>query len=141
MGLRPHEQGKLKAIKGALIIGENFGLALDPSPTIIPFHQVSKQLAKVKEMNGGKPARIIRNGMLIKIRKNPPRSAQDYTGIWRVTSIKNNKGTILLDLIRPSYVTPKNGVSWAGMNKTLQPLLDGGLEIVGNSYSKNPDLS
>lgn len=136
LGPNPNTQdAKLKDLKGALIISENFGLVLDPEPKVLPFHQVSQQLEKLKQKNNGKMPRFIRNGMIIKLKQNPPRSQQDYTGYWKIASIKNNKGKFLLDLIRPSFVTPQNKVTWAGMNKHLEPLLNCGFEIVHQSYT------
>ena len=135
LGVEPkHGVGKLKAIKGAMIIGENYGLALDPEPTVIPFHDVPNRLAELRAANGGKPVRVLRNGMLIRLESSPARSKQDYSGVWRITSIKNNKGSFLLDMIRPGYVTAQNGVEWSGMNKTIGPLLACGLEILPRNY-------
>ncbi len=133
-----HGIGKLINVKGAMIIGENYGLALDPIPRVLPFHDVTACLAKLRQENGDRPVRVLRNGMLIHLEKNPARSQQDYTGIWRITSIKNNKGTFLLNMIRPAYVTPQNGVKWSGMNKTLEPLLECGLTILPQDYSSCP---
>lgn len=127
--------GKLKAISGAMIIGENYGLALDPAPSVIPFHDVTVRLDALKKENGGKPIRVLRNGMLIRLLTSPARSQQDYSGIWRIASIKNNKGKFLIDMIRPGYITPQNGVSWSGMNKTIGPLLECGLEILPRNYA------
>lgn len=136
LGVSPkNESGKLKDINGAMIIGENFGLALDPEPTVIPFHDVAARLNALRKKNGGKSVRVIRNGMLIRLKKSPARSQQDYSGVWRISSIKNNKGSFLIDMIRPAYITPQNGVVWAGMNKTLGPLLECGLEILPMRYS------
>ena len=73
--------------------------------------------------------------MLIRLLESPARSRQDYSGIWKITSIKNNRGTFLIDMIRPGYVTAQNGVAWSGMNKTLGPLLDCGLDILPRLYS------
>lgn len=130
-----HQKGKLKAINGALIVGENFALALDPKPEVIPFHQVHQRILDLQTQNGGIMPRLLRNGMLIQLSQNPPRSQQNYKGVWKIASIKNNKGKILLDLIRPAYIKAQNGVTWAGMNKTLGPLLECGLQLVGFSYS------
>jgi len=127
--------GKLQSISGALIINENYGLALDPVPTVIPFHNVQRRLDEIRKANDGKPPRILRNGMLIRLTNNPARSQQDYTGVWRIASLKNNKGKFLIDMIRPPYVTPQNGVTWSGMNKTLGPLLECGLEILPQRYT------
>jgi CRISPR-associated endonuclease Csn1 len=135
LGVAPKDGiGKLKEIKGAMIIGENYGVALDPSPVVIPFHDVAARLAELTKANGGKPVRVLRNGMLIRLTGSPARSQQDYSGIWRIASIKNNKGSILLDMIRPSYITPQNGVAWSGMNKTLAPMLACGLIPLTRNY-------
>ena len=131
LGLHPEGGiGKLKKLKGALIISENYGLALEPEPTIIPFHKVWHRIQDFKKQNGNKPVRILRNGMLIRILTNPPRSSQDYSGVWKIVSVKNNKTGPALDIIRPGYIKAQNGVAWSGMNKTIQPFLDAGLEIV-----------
>ncbi len=136
LGVNPKDGiGKLKAIRGAMIIGENYGLALDPVPEVMPFHNVQQRLKDLQAANGRKPVRVLRNGMLIRLKKSPTQSRQDYSGIWRIASIKNNKGKFLIDMIRPGYVTPQNGVSWAGMNKTLGPLLEAGLEILPRNYA------
>ncbi|WP_367872819.1 HNH endonuclease domain-containing protein [Luteolibacter sp. Populi] len=136
LGVNPKGgKGKLKEIQGAMIIGENYGLALDPVPEVIPFHQVQERLKKLQTANAGDPVRVLRNGMLIRLKTSPAQSRQDYSGIWRIASIKNNKGKFLVDMIRPSYVTPQNGVAWAGMNKTLGPLLEAGLEILPRNYA------
>lgn len=127
--------GKLANIRGAMIIGENYGLALDPSPTIIPFHDVTARLIEIQKANNGKTIRVLRNGMLIHLETSPARSQQDYSGVWRIASIKNNKGTFLIDMIRPPYLTPQNGVKWSGMNKTIGPLLECGLTILPRNYS------
>ncbi len=139
LGPNPKDgSGKLAGIKGAMIIGENYGLALDPCPTVIPFHDVTARLAELRKQNGDKPARVLRNGMLIHLEKSPALSRQDYSGVWRIASIKNNKGKFLIDMIRPAYITPQNGVEWSGMNKTLGPLLACGLTILPRDYSARP---
>ncbi len=130
-------QSKLKDISGALIISDNYGLALDPEPQVIPFHQVHQALEEIRANNNGKAPRLLRNGALIRLLKNPPRSHQNYTGIWRIVSIKDNKGKILLDLIRPAFITSRNGVTWSGMNKTLEPLLECGLEVLEQNYTSH----
>jgi len=123
-------EGKLKEIKGALIISDNYGLALDPEPAIIPFHKVWHRLQTLRKANGGNPVRILRNGMLIRVLKNSARAKQDYTGLWRIVSLKNNKSGLALDIIRPSYVKAQNRVAWSGMNMQLATMLSNGLEIV-----------
>lgn len=85
LGLQPSgEKGKLKALKGALVIPENYGVSLGPQPSIIPFHKVWTRLQELKVTNGGKMPRVLRAGHLISV----PRGT--HKGEWRVFSVKNN---------------------------------------------------
>ncbi|MCP5537581.1 MAG: hypothetical protein H7A51_15280 [Akkermansiaceae bacterium] len=86
------EKGKLSNNKAALLISENYGLALDPQPVIIPFHNVSQRLKQLKEANNGSSPRVIRNGMLINIT-----NWNGKNGLWRVFSCK---ASLKLDLGR-----------------------------------------
>jgi hypothetical protein len=91
LGLNPKNgTGKLKDITGVMVISENYGLALDPRPEVVPFHDVTSRLETLIAANGGGPVRILRNGMLIRLDKSPARSRQDYSGVWKICSIKNN---------------------------------------------------
>ena len=61
LGLHPlNGDGKLRVNKGALVIPDNFGVALvKPRPVIIPFHNVWSRLQELKAANGviqGSPA-------------------------------------------------------------------------------------
>jgi CRISPR-associated endonuclease Csn1 len=94
LGLSPGN-GKLSKIKGALVIPDNFGVALDPQPTVIPFHKVWTRLQELKKANGGKLPRILRNGQIICVPKGR------YQGVWRVFSAK---ATLTLDLGAPDKV-------------------------------------
>ena len=127
VGLRP---GKLKKNMSVLQISENYGLALEPTPMIIPFHSVSERLRKVRRASSRRDISILRKGMLIRILKNPPQNQQDYTGIWRIESCKDNKSGPALDIVRPAYIKPVNKVTWAGMNKNIEPFVKAGLEIL-----------
>jgi hypothetical protein len=70
LGLEPTGgSGKLKALKGALVIPDNFGVALDPQPSIIPFHKVWTRLQEMKATNAGKPPRVLRNGQISQCRR------------------------------------------------------------------------
>lgn len=121
--------GKLLDLQAVLITNENFGIALIPgAPEVIPFHQVKRRLSELRKRNGGKLVPVLRNGMLIEITE-PPKTGQDYRGIWRVTSVKNNKSGVAIDMVRPGYCKGRNGVKWAGMNKGLKSLLKQGLRI------------
>jgi hypothetical protein len=105
------------------VIPENFGVALDPTPTIIPYHKVWNRLRALKEANGGKMPRVIRNGNLIKI------ATGNYAGIWRVFSAKNNASGMALDIGRPDVVRLKNKTEGHKINVLLASLLKAGLTV------------
>jgi CRISPR-associated endonuclease Csn1 len=129
LGTHPKDDhGKLKAIRGAMIIGENYGLALDPKPEVIPFHNVQQRLEAIRARNSGKPVRVLRNGMLIRL--NSP------SGIWQVRSIKSSKRDgILLDLTSPHMIPVKEaGKAWCKRDMSIQAALKAGLEIMPRVY-------
>lgn len=142
LGPRPLDgTGKLAKIKGAIVIHTNYGVALDPEATIIPFHKVHWRVYdksnpdSLINKNGGKIPRILRNGMLIRVLTRSKRAKTDYTGIWRIQSVKNNASGYALDIVRPHRIKPENKVSWAGINVSLDSLLDCGLEIMQSPLS------
>lgn len=126
VGLKP---GKLHDLKAALIVSDNYGLVLDPEPTIIPFHKVWSRLQELKARNGGKPPRVLRNGMIIRLTKGKK------PGLWRVFSIKNARAGILIDLGRPDVVRLKNKTEGHWINALYASLVRDGLEIVDTSFA------
>ncbi len=116
--------GKLKDLKGALVIGENFGLVLDPEPQIIPFHKVPTRLAEFRKKNGGKPVRVLRNGQLIRVGNGL------YKGIWKIFSLKNNSTGLALDMGQPDVVRLKNKTEGHKLNVSLGTLVKNGFEII-----------
>lgn len=139
LGLSPTDgSGKLKKLQAVLILNDNFGMALDPAPQIIPHHKVSERVAALQSKNNDRPIRVLRKGMLVYLPDSPPASKQDYTGIWRITSVKNNSSGPAVDMVRPAYINGKNGVEWAGMNKGIGSLLRSGLEILPKRYIGHP---
>jgi hypothetical protein len=124
------KSGKLQKNKSALVISENFGMALEPKPMVIPFHKVHMRLKKLKSGAGNTGQFILRKGTLIRLATNPPQNRQNYSGFWRVDSCKDNKQQPALDIVRPAYIKPINGVEWSGMNKNIGPFLKAGLEIL-----------
>jgi HNH endonuclease len=132
IGPEPHNgTGKLKRNKAALIIPDNYGLALDPEPTIIPFHKVWTRLQDLKGANNSKTPRVLRNGQLIRVAE----SAGEYKGIWRVFSTKNAAVGFLVDMGRPDVVRLKNGVEGHKINVRLSSLLKHGVELVRSNYA------
>lgn len=120
IGLRP---GKLQQLKAALFIADNYGLALDPEPQIIPFHKVWVRLRELREKNGGQPVRVIRNGMLIRALRKGKRG--DFRGVWRVLSTKSTQAFgLCFDLAAPDATGLAKG------NVQLTSLLAAGLEIL-----------
>lgn len=100
LGLAPEgdvSAAKLKRIKAVKVLGENFGLALDPEPTLIRPHKVWHQLDALRVRNAGKPPRILRIGCLIRVKEKTPRS--NYRGTWMVRGVQlNQRSGYLLDL-------------------------------------------
>ncbi len=105
VGVFPEGASKLKALKAAIEIEGNYGVALDPKPVVIRHIKVFKQIMSLKEQNGGKPVRILKNGMLVHLTssKDPMR-----TGVWRIASIKDGKVGVKLDLQRAHCAAPTN---------------------------------
>lgn len=116
--------GKLAKIKGAILITENWGCALDPTPFVIPYFKVFPQLQALREKNGGRPVRILRKGSLIQIQKG------NYQGIWSVASIKDNADGICLDINSTDKVKIENGSTDSKINVRLDTLLKSGMKIL-----------
>lgn len=134
LGVEPTGSGKLKTLKGALVIPENYGVALDPEPVIIPFHKVWSRLQKLKQANGGKMPRLLRNGQLFHV----PRG--NFKGTWRVFSAKNNASGMALDIGRSDVVRLQNKTEGHKINVRLMTLLRDGLTILKTPLTgTNPD--
>jgi hypothetical protein len=118
LGVNPKGEGKLQKLKGALVIPDNFGVALDPQPTIIPFHKVWARISELKETNGGKWPRIIRNGQLIRWKE------KGRIEVWRVFSIKNTARGIMLDIGRPDQTSNSRN------SNRLTSFLKNGVEVL-----------
>jgi hypothetical protein len=124
LGLEPKNgRGKLQKNKAALVIPDNYGLALDPEPIIIPFHKVWERLQALKVANGGKLTRVVRNGALIKV------SRGKSAGIWRIFSVKNNASGLAVDIGKADVVKLKNKTEGHRINVLVSSLLRDGMEI------------
>ena len=117
-------KGKLATIKAALVIPDNYGVALEPQPTVIPFHKVWKRLEELQKTNGNKMPRVLRNGQLIRV------NAGTYKGIWRVFSAKNNATGMALDIGSADVVRLRNKTPGHKINVLLASLIKNGLEPV-----------
>lgn len=123
---------KLRAIKAALVVSDNYGLALDPEPKVIPHVSVYKTLQECRRANGNRPVRLLRKGQLIRLNAH---ADMKRNTVWRITSIKNNKTGIALDLQIPDAAIsdgkthPKNWI-----NVQLKNLLQSGVELLSVGY-------
>lgn len=109
LGLYPSgkdgREGKLSKLQAALVIPRNYGIALDPEPTIIPFHKVWVRLRELREKNGGRSVRVLRNGMLVRLKNTHPNRERD--GVWRIYTVQ---ATLKIDFVGPDVVgRPKKG--------------------------------
>lgn len=126
LGVQPTTgSGKLKLNKGALVIPDNFGVALDPQPVVIPYHKVWPRLRELKEANGGKMPRILRNGQIIRVL-----AGKNFKGVWKVFSAKNNASGMALDIGSPDVVRLQNKTEGHKINVRLSTLIKDGLAIV-----------
>lgn len=127
VGLKP---GKLSALQGALVIGENYGVAIlnaakvvneEERYRIIPFHQVKLQMEELKKLNNGHAPLVLRGGQLIHVKSG------GYAGTWRIFSVKNNTSGMALDIGLPDVTRLKNGTPGHKINVLLKSLVKAGI--------------
>jgi CRISPR-associated endonuclease Csn1 len=125
LGLTPtNGVGKLAANNGVLVIPDNYGVAVLDHATdkndkfvIIPWHLVHTRIFKgfkdkngnvleksLIERNSGKMPRILRNGQIIRV------TGGTYKGVWKITSIKNQKTGIKVNLGQPDTVNTEEEI-------------------------------
>lgn len=124
-------EGKLSSVKGVRIVSENWGAVLDPTPKVIPYVKVFPQLRAAWLANGRKPIRILRNGIIIHVANGR------FKGVWRIASIKDTPGGILLDILACDRVSTQNKVSDCKINVRLDTLLRDGLTSLRTNYLGN----
>jgi CRISPR-associated endonuclease Csn1 len=131
LGLAPEGDvaaAKLKRTKAVKVLGDNFGLALDPEPTLIRPRKVWHQLDALRARNGDKPVRVLRIGCLIQVKEKTPRS--DYRGVWMVRGTTlNQRAGFLVDL-SPADQILYRGQPGCYQNVSVATLLKCGLEVV-----------
>lgn len=131
LGLAPEGDiaaAKLKRLKAVKVLGENFGLALDPEPTLIRPHKIWHQLDALRVRNAGKSPRILRIGCLIRVKEKTPRS--DYRGAWMVRGVQlNQRSGYLLDL-SPADQILYRGQPGCFQQVSVATLLKCGLEVL-----------
>ena len=130
------QSGKLHDLKSALVIKDNYGVAILESPTddlparfeVIRFHQVKKQLQQLTKDNNGVPPDIIRNGQIIRV------ASGNYEGVWRVFSVKDAGAGVQLAIGPPDTVVPK-GIEGCRMNASLASIVNGGLTVAVGDFT------
>lgn len=138
LGLDPEKRpSKLEVLKGALIVRDNFGIAVGPQSLIVPFHKVWLRLQGLKEKWSQKRLTLLRNGQLLVVPRERQRKISRWgiKGTWRIFSVKNNRGGIALDLGYPDAVKAHM------INISLEALLKAGAyplitNLVGENLNK-----
>lgn len=116
---------KLKDLKGALVIAENYGVALiEPQPVVISYFDVWNRIEELKKKNNDEQPEIIQNGSLIEVPKQNGDKPYKYEGRWRVRSIKDTAQGIMLQLSAVDAVGSLTG------NIILKTLLKKGLRVI-----------
>lgn len=129
--------GKLSRAKAALVISENYGVAILDSTAggeeeryrVIPFHHVKRRLADLTAKNNGVRPLVIRNGDTIVVQRG------SFTGRWRVFSVKNKKVGVMLDLGQPDTITPRTKTEGHKTDVRLASLLAGGMTVDGRDLT------
>jgi len=162
LGLAPSNGiGKLAANNGVLVIPDNYGVAiLDHAKdkndrfVIIPWHLVHKRIFKgidgeksLIDRNGGRMPRILRNGQIIRVGGGTYKDK----GAWKITSIKNQKTGVKLNLGQPDTVNTEEEVLDVVTGKktrkvradcrheaSLASIVSGGLQILTLPLTGHP---
>jgi hypothetical protein len=117
--LQPHGKGR-----GAIVIEQNYAIALDPEPLLVPFHKVNQTLISLKKLNDGVLPRMLRIGCLVNV------PSGTWKGVWRITSVKNSEAYgISVDLAAPHSLKLGKG------NAKVPDMIRDGLEILPPRYT------
>lgn len=133
-GLAPEgdvQSAKLKRLKAAKVLDDNFGLALDPEPTLIRPRKIWRQIEELRVRNGGKAPRLLRIGSLIHIPRKAQRS--DYRGVWMIRGVQlTQKAGFLTDLSPPDRVSYRRQAG-CFQQVSVATLIQCGLEVLESS--------
>jgi hypothetical protein len=130
------------AIKGALILDHNYGIAiLDSAETptlrkgmpksevsasvieIVPYHKVWHRLEKLSKINKGHMPRILRAGQTIEVMRGT------HAGFWRIFSVKNNADGLAVALGEVDALHYRNDKQ----NVRILTLVRDSMRMVGSS--------
>jgi CRISPR-associated endonuclease Csn1 len=122
-------KAKLKPLKAVKVLGDNFGIALDPEPTLLrPLH-VWRKMTALKAANGGKWPRLLRKGMLIRVLRAKSEKV-NYSGVWMVRGAYfKQKGGFMLDLSPADFIEYRR-INGAFEAVSVLTLMKCGLEIL-----------
>jgi hypothetical protein len=111
------------------VLGDNFGIALDPEPTLLrPLH-VWRKMTALKAANGGKWPRLLRKGMLIRVLRAKSEKV-NYSGVWMVRGAYfKQKGGFMLDLSPADFIEYRR-INGAFEAVSVLTLMKCGLEIL-----------
>jgi CRISPR-associated endonuclease Csn1 len=126
VGVFPRGEGNLSKLKGALVIADNFGVAITDEPVVVPFFKVYPTIRSLREAHGGKPFPVLRNGHLFSVTRGK------NAGVWRVLSVSNKAAGVMIkfgpaDLVRrvEKPINYREGL--------LNSLIRDGLEIISKT--------
>ena len=118
----PSGDGKLKRNKAIYVGDGNYAIALSNPPVILRERFVWRELQALAAKNGGEAPKLLRKGDLLRLKDDAKET------VWMIRSIKDNKGTLLLDLTVPyNAESLKNKVSYCRINNRLTSLLKQGV--------------
>lgn len=138
---------KLKKIKAALKVNDNFGIAIIGNKVEMIRHiAVYKTLSRLRKDNPGQKMTVLKKGMLIRLSHQKTKITEDgkkidRNGIWRVVGITDNaKNGVLLELSRPERISNRKCNERIGNREcnwrdvSIHTLIKSGMEIVPTSY-------
>ncbi|WP_309387334.1 type II CRISPR RNA-guided endonuclease Cas9 [Cerasicoccus frondis] len=131
LGLNPQNgKGKLAKLKGSLIVEENYGILLDPEPSMLTYMNVWQNIQEHTQKNGISNPRILRIGDIIHV------SSGRFAGTWKVRSIKDDrKQGLVLDLTYPDIIQVKSKGYGIKRQVKVASLLKENLSIAQTSYT------
>ena len=123
---------KLKPYKAVKVLGDNFGIALDPEPALIRPLQVWRQLKALQEKNGGKWPQVIRKGSMVRVLRAKTQKV-DYRGVWMVRGLNFKQRDGFIVGLAPADFVADRRVPGVIESASLDTLLKCGLEILDPS--------
>ncbi len=132
VGIYPCGFSKLSRIKGVRAVKDNFGLALTPSPVVIPHHSVFKKLAALKAQYG--TFSVLRKGHLVKLSRHKDAKRNK---VWKVLGVANDASLGIVLNLQAVSSARRNGEkhpdNWR--NAIVKSLMRSGFTALRTSYT------